>query len=56
MTIDGWRCDYNANRLHTARGKLTPAEFALLWTTTDQPEAAYRLDHKTGPRHTFRSQ
>jgi transposase InsO family protein len=34
VIIDDWRCDYNANRPHTAHGELTPIEFALQWTTT----------------------
>jgi putative transposase len=40
VIIEGWRCDYNANRPHSAHGELTPAEFALQWTTTHQPQAA----------------
>ena len=33
--------DYNANRPHSAHGDLTqPAEFALQWTTTHQPQVA----------------
>ena len=40
MIIEDWRCDYNANRPRTAHGELTPAEFALQWTTTHQPQAA----------------
>ncbi len=40
VIIEDWRCDYNANRPHTAHGELTPAEFALQWTTTHQPQAA----------------
>jgi transposase InsO family protein len=38
--IEDWRCDYNANRPHSAHGDLTPTEFALQWTTTHQPQAA----------------
>ena len=40
VIIEDWRCDYNANRPHTAHGELTPTEFALQWTTTHQPQAA----------------
>ena len=40
VIIEDWRCDYNANRPHSAHGELTPAEFALQWTTTHQPQAA----------------
>ena len=40
VIIKNWRCDYNANRPHSAHGELTPAEFALQWTTTHQPQAA----------------
>ena len=40
VIIDDWRCDYNANRPHSAHGELTPTEFALQWTTTHQPQAA----------------
>jgi putative transposase len=40
VIIEDWRCDYNANRPHSAHGALTPSEFALQWTTTHQPQAA----------------
>ena len=40
VIIEDWRCDYNANRPHTARCQLTPTEFALQWTTTHQPQVA----------------
>ena len=40
VIIEDWRCDYNANRPHSAHGELTPTEFALQWTTTHQPQAA----------------
>ena len=40
VIIEDWRRDCNANRPHTAHGELTPAEFALQWTTTHQPQAA----------------
>jgi len=40
VIIEDWRCDYNANRPHTAHGELTPTEFAIRWTTTHQPQAA----------------
>ncbi len=33
VIIEDWRCDYNANRPHTAHGQLTPAEFALQWNS-----------------------
>jgi putative transposase len=49
VIIEDWRTDYNAHRPHFAHGELTPAEFALQWTTTHQPQVAYRLDHQTGP-------
>ncbi|AXN50447.1 transposase (plasmid) [Mycobacterium marinum] len=39
VIIEDWRCDYNANRPHSAHGELTPTEFALQWTTTHQPQA-----------------
>ena len=29
VIIEDWRCDYNANRPHSAHGELTPTEFAL---------------------------
>ena len=45
VIIEDWRRDYNANRPHSAHGELTPAEFALQWTTTHQPQAA----RATGP-------
>jgi putative transposase len=40
VIIEDWRCDYNANRPHSAHGELNPSEFALQWTTTHQPQAA----------------
>jgi putative transposase len=40
VIIEDWRCDYNANRPHSAHGELTPAEFALQSTATHQPKAA----------------
>jgi len=40
VIIEDWRRDYNANRPHSAHGELTPAEFALQWTTTHQPQVA----------------
>ena len=40
VIIEDWRIDYNANRPHSAHHGLTPAEFALQWTTTHQPQAA----------------
>ena len=40
MIIEDWRLDYNTNRPHTAHGDLTPTEFALTWTHTNQPTAA----------------
>ncbi len=40
VIIEDWRCDYNANRPHSAHGELTPSEFALKWTTTHQPQVA----------------
>jgi hypothetical protein len=39
VIIEDWRCDYNANRPHTAHGELTPTEFALQWTMTHQPQS-----------------
>jgi putative transposase len=39
VLIEDWRIDYNLNRPHTAHGDLTPAEFAVKWTT-NQPQAA----------------
>ncbi|WP_210687538.1 IS3 family transposase [Mycolicibacterium sp. GESEQ-9] len=40
VIIEDWRCDYNANRPHSAHGDRTPAEFALQWATTHQPKVA----------------
>ena len=40
VIIEDWRIDYNANRPHSAHRGLSPAEFALQWTTTHQPHAA----------------
>jgi hypothetical protein len=47
VIIEDWRCDYNANRPHSAHGELNPAEFALpsTLTTVDQ-QPGYR---STGP-------
>ncbi|MGY4650274.1 putative transposase [Mycobacterium sp. URHB0021] len=46
VIIEDWRCDYNASRPHSAHGELTPAEFALQWTTT-QPKP--HSDYQMGP-------
>ncbi len=40
VIIEDWRNDYNLNRPHTAHGELTPSEFAVQWTTINQPKAA----------------
>ena len=40
VILEGWRCDYNANRPHSAHGELTPTEFARQWTAAHQPQAA----------------
>ena len=42
VLIGDWRIDYNENRPHSARGDLTPIEFAQAWTNknTKQPQAA----------------
>jgi putative transposase len=40
VIIEDWRLDYNAERPHSAHGDLTPTEFGLAWTTTNQPTAA----------------
>ena len=40
VIIEDWRCDYNANRPHSAHGELTPTELALQWITTHQPQSA----------------
>ena len=40
VLIEDWRIDYNQNRPHSAHGALTPAEFALAWTTRHQPVLA----------------
>ena len=48
MIIEDWRIDYNINRPHSAHGDLSPTEFAAEWTI-NQPQAAERLDHSTGP-------
>jgi hypothetical protein len=40
VIIEDWRSDYNANRPHSARGEVTPTEFALPSTTNHQ---TYRL-------------
>ena len=34
VIIEDWRCDYNANRPHTAHGELTPTEFGIQWAAT----------------------
>ena len=48
VIVEDWRCDYNANRPHTAHGELTPTEFALQWTNDTGTDL---LDHQTGPPH-----
>jgi putative transposase len=40
VLTDDWRIDYNSNRPHSGNGGLTPTEFALAWTTTNQPQLA----------------
>jgi len=40
VITEDWRCDYNANGPHSARGELTQSEFALQCTTTHQPQVA----------------
>ncbi len=40
MIIEDWRIDDTTNRSHTARGDLTPAEFAAVRITTNQPQVA----------------
>ena len=40
VIVEDWHLDYNANRPHTAHGDLTPTEFHLHWTSTQQPQAA----------------
>jgi hypothetical protein len=39
VIIEDWRCDYKANRPHSAHGELTPTEFALQRTMTHQPQS-----------------
>jgi len=38
VIIEDWRCDYNANRPHSAHDELTPTEFALQWTRPTNPK------------------
>lgn len=40
VITEDWRTDYNTARPHSAHGELSPAEFALQWTTTHQSQAA----------------
>ena len=40
VIIEAWRCDYNAERPHTAHGDLTPNEFTEAWTINHQPQPA----------------
>ena len=50
VIIEDWRCDYNANRPHTAHGDRTPTEFALR-AGVDSERQRGALVH--GLRHTF---
>ena len=57
VIIEDWRCDYNANRPHSAHGELTPAEFALQWTTTHQPPSRITTGPPNGSPHcSFRAE
>jgi hypothetical protein len=49
VIIEDHRIDYNLNRPDTAHGDLTPTEFDLAWNKINQPQAAWQLDHQTGP-------
>jgi len=40
VLIEDWRIDYNEHRPHSAHGDLTPSEFAMAWTTRNQPALA----------------
>jgi transposase InsO family protein len=44
VIIDDWRCDYNANRPHSAHGQLTPTEFAPTVDHDTNPKS-----HRDGP-------
>jgi putative transposase len=36
VLLEDWRIDYNINRLHSARGWLTPVEFVEAWLSKQQ--------------------
>jgi transposase InsO family protein len=38
VVIEAWRIEYNTYRPHSALGGLTPAEYAVSWTSTPQPQ------------------
>jgi len=38
VLVEDWRIDYNLNRPHSARGWLSPNEFARAWTNRHQPQ------------------
>ena len=37
VVVEAWRIEYNTYRPHSALGGLTPAEYAVNWTSTNQP-------------------
>ena len=37
VITEDWRIEYNTYRPHSALGGLTPAEYAVQWTTQHQP-------------------
>jgi transposase InsO family protein len=45
VIVEAWRIEYNTYRPHGSLGGLTPAEYAVNWTTQPQPALPCLLDH-----------
>ncbi|MFN2506347.1 MAG: integrase core domain-containing protein [Acidimicrobiales bacterium] len=45
VIVEAWRIEYNTYRPHGSLGGLTPAEYAVNWTTRTQPALPCLLDH-----------
>jgi transposase InsO family protein len=45
VIVEAWRIEYNTYRPHSSLGGLTPAEYAINWTTEPLPALPCLLDH-----------
>jgi putative transposase len=45
VVVEAWRIEYNTYRPHGSLGGLTPAEYAMNWTTQPLPALPCLLDH-----------